>query len=65
MLVILYICKILDYNMEIISSVSKMGETILIRIPKKYHDQLLKDGFFNAEIRGHPALRIILAKYDK
>ena len=53
---------ILYYIMEIFSSVSKMGETILIRIPKKYHDQLLKDGFFNAEIRGHPALKITINK---
>ena len=48
--------------MEIFSSVSKMGETILIRIPKKYHDQLLKDGFFNEEIRGHQALKITINK---
>ena len=48
--------------MEIISTVSKMGNVRVIRIPEKYLDELIKSGLYDADVRGHPVLKITINK---
>ena len=48
--------------MEIISTVSKMGNVRVIRIPEKYLNELIKSGLCDPDVRGHPILKITLNK---